>query len=323
MLPDEAAAVAEAINYAEINMPNRGTVLALSGIAIGNWDVGTGSFVEAGTPLNAVRVRTRRAEDNGNALGLFFAAILGFDQVDVSAAATAVSPSGAGTGSRFLIDDEMIDSDVPVIEKLANSIGMDKEDIISDLDGDWFIDLWKHCGSVNCQFELPTGQVGDEALFDMSQASFPYTTTSNPSFEDFLNYNEDSSSWRYNLLNTSDLDPLSGVSTVSDGSLYPNYVDPDFVHVSPVYKSDVSNLGSPSKDWDGVGFGPNQVNAKGWRRGLIAFKIIGVGADPDGAGSVLPNLIIEVISPAGIDLSSLNGGSVSGSGFGDMAQLVE
>ncbi len=59
------------------------------------------------------------------------------------------------------------------------------------------------------------------------------------------------------------------------------------------------------------------------RRGTVVV-IIAVGADPDGAGSVLPNLIIEVVSPADIDLSSLNGGgSASGSGFGNMAQLVE
>ena len=188
----------------------------------------------------------------------------------------------------------MIDSDVPVIEDLANSIGIGSEDIISDLDGDWFIDLWQHCAPVSCQFELPTGEVGDEALFDMTSGGFPYSMTSSPSFDDFLNYNADSSSWRYSLLSTSELDPLAGVSTVSDGSQFPNYVHPDFVHVSPVFKSDVSDLGS------------NQVNAKGWRRGLIAFKIIGVGADPDGAGSVLPNLIIEVVSPADINVSSLD-----------------
>ena len=118
--------------------------------------------------------------------------------------------------------------------------------------------------------------------------------TSSPSFDDFLNYNEDSSSWRYSLLSASELDPLAGVSTVSDGSQYPSYVNADYVHVSPVFKSDVSDLGS------------NRVNAKGWRRGLIAFRIIGVGADPDGPGSVLPNLIIEVVSPADINVSSLD-----------------
>ena len=37
------------------------------------------------------------------------------------------------------------------------------------------------------------------------------------------------------------------------------------------------------------------------RRGLIAFKIIAVGSDPDGSGSVLPELILEIVDPATID----------------------
>ena len=319
MLPDEAAAVAEALNYANINLPGQGTVLALSDLAIGNWDADVEIFVQAGTPINAMRVRTRRAEDNGNALSLFFAGIFGITQADVSAVAIAAAPSGS-TASRFLIDNEMIDSDIPAIENLANNIGMATEDIISDLDDDWFIDLWQHCASVSCQFELPTGQLGDAALFDIDHSAFPFTNPASPGkppLLDFLNYNEDGS-WRDDPAVKALLDPLVGISTVEDASLYPSYVNPDFVHVSPVYKSDVSSLNPQPHPQPGT----PAVNALGLRRGLIAFKIIGVGADPDGAGSVLPNLIIEVISPAGIDLSSLGGGG-SGTGSGSIAYLVE
>ena len=40
---------------------------------------------------------------------------------------------------------------------------------------------------------------------------------------------------------------------------------------------------------------------------MLAFKIIGVGVDIDGpGGSVLPNLIIEIVDPSFIDLNSLN-----------------
>ncbi len=68
------------------------------------------------------------------------------------------------------------------------------------------------------------------------------------------------------------------------------YVDPNFVHVSPVYKNDVSPLNPVN--------GAPAVNALGLRRGLLAFKIIGVGNDPDGpGGSALPNLIIEIVDP--------------------------
>ncbi len=316
VLPDETAAVAEALDYAAQNLPGQGPVLALSAVAAGNWDAVAEIFVVAGTPVNAVQVRTRRAEDNGNPLALFFAGIFGTNQADVSAAATALAPSGGSSGSRFLIDDEMIDSDVPVIENLANNIGMGTEDIISDLDGDWFIDLWQYCAPVSCQFELPTGQLGDPALFDIDHSAFPFTNPASPGkppLLDFLNYNEDGS-WRDDPAVKAYLDPLVGVSTVEDAGLYPSYVNPELVHVSPVYKSDVSSLNSQA--------GTPAVNALGLRRGLIAFKIIGVGADPDGAGSVLPNLIIEVVSPAGIDLSSLD---VLGSGTGStgLVYLVE
>jgi hypothetical protein len=55
------------------------------------------------------------------------------------------------------------------------------------------------------------------------------------------------------------------------------------------------------------------INALGERRGLLAFKIMAVGADPDGPGSVLPNLVIEVCDPSEVSLSSVEPGpGVSG-----------
>jgi hypothetical protein len=47
--------------------------------------------------------------------------------------------------------------------------------------------------------------------------------------------------------------------------------------------------------------GVPQVNAKGLRRGLISFKIKDVGVDVDGGGSVLPELIVEIVDPATIN----------------------
>ena len=47
--------------------------------------------------------------------------------------------------------------------------------------------------------------------------------------------------------------------------------------------------------------GGPQVNAKGLRRGLIAFKIIAVGNDIDGSGSVLPELVLEIVDPATVN----------------------
>ena len=82
---------------------------------------------------------------------------------------------------------------------------------------------------------------------------------------------------------------------MSDPDEYPNYIDPEHCQVSPVYKSDIgklNDLGDPYPETPAV-------NGLGWRRGLLAFKVIGIGEDPDGPnGSVLPNLIIEVCPPA-------------------------
>ncbi len=81
------------------NMPTgeHGAVLANADVVTGNWDSGTRTFTPAGDPINAVRVVTRRSQANGNAAGLFFARILGFNQVDVETTAIASSQSGGDT----------------------------------------------------------------------------------------------------------------------------------------------------------------------------------------------------------------------------------
>ena len=95
-LPDTDEARAAAIVMAGKNMPpgEHGAVLADADVVTGNWDTGTRTFTAAGTPLNAVRVVTRRSQANGNAAGLFFAATLGFNEVDVETSATATFQSG-------------------------------------------------------------------------------------------------------------------------------------------------------------------------------------------------------------------------------------
>ena len=95
-LPDEDAARTMALEYTAKNMPaaNHGTVLANADVATGNWDADTRTFTPAGSPINAVRAVTRRSQANGNAAGLFFASILGFDEVDMQTTAIASSASG-------------------------------------------------------------------------------------------------------------------------------------------------------------------------------------------------------------------------------------
>ena len=229
---------------------------------------------------------------------MYFAGIVGYHHADIGASAIATRTEGGG-GSRFLIDDEMFDTDVPAIEVAATSAGVTTDDLLTDSDGDWFIDFYDLAGPG--PYELPSGQLGDEALFDIDHPAFPFSSTSSPSFEDFLNYNTNPP-WRSALVPTSMLDPLLGVASVDDPALYPGFVDPTAAQVSPVFKSDVSDLGL-------VG-GVPAVNATGERRGLVAFKIVGVGSDPDGpGGSKLPNLIVELVDPATVPLGGISPGS--------------
>ena len=90
-LPDDDAAHTMALEYAAKNMPaaNHGTVLANADVVTGNWDADTRTFTPAGSPINAVRAVTRRSQANGNAAGLFFASILGFNEVDMQTTAIA------------------------------------------------------------------------------------------------------------------------------------------------------------------------------------------------------------------------------------------
>jgi hypothetical protein len=320
-LPDEGVVDATAVNYAALNHPGKGLLVDPAEVKIGIWDGSVRTFYPDSQPVNAVEVYVRRREERGNAVPLIFARVLGWNRMDVSAHAIATGSSEDGVRSRFILDEEMFDSDVPEIENIAIPLKdageIDNiEDVISDLDGDWIIDLHKYVTPC-CSFgepttlELPTGQVGDEGIFDMANADFPFAddaiscseatipaSADHPcSFTDFLNYQEDSSSWRYDLIPKEWLDPLVGVSTVNDASAYPGFVDDKHCQASPVYKSDVSELnpvaGSPAVDLSPA------VNALGWRRGLVIFKIVGVGTDPDGpGGSVLPNLRIQICDPA-------------------------
>ena len=160
------------------------------------------------------------------------------------------------------------------------------------------------------RLNLPTGEGtdynnNDAGMFDIDHPDFPFTD--DQSFREFLFYSDsggDSSKWgtdNYNI--HSQLNPLYGVSPVTDDTQYPSFVDPDFVHVSPVTFSDTSTLNQSG--------GVPQVNAHGLRRGLLAFKIVAVGVDVDGSGSVLPELEIEIVDPETISLDAVRYGTSS------------
>lgn len=288
-LPAELNAKGVAAQYARQNDSLHGTIVDTSEVVVGNWD-GLGKFTPRGVPVNAVRVVARRVSQRNNPVLLSFARVFGIGTSGVAAWATATSGGSAfaETVTRFIVDEEMFkDPAKKKLEELAASMGKSFDWIMNDNNGDWFIDIPK-----GTKLKVPTGQTGDEALFDITHEAFPFKDGSNgkPTYADFLNYNEDSNSWRYALVSKSLLDPLIGVGRVSHNHLYPGFVNPAKCQISPVFKSDVSNLNPQN--------GVPRVNALGWRNGVLAFSLDSIAEDPDGSGSVLPYIWITVCDPA-------------------------
>jgi filamentous hemagglutinin len=116
-LPDESGAATIAIQFAELNMSpgTHGSVLAAADVETGFWNTTSRTFIVGGTPVNAVRVTTRRASANGNPVGPMFGWILGSSGHDLHASATAMLlpllPGGlASTGDISLSGNVTIDS---------------------------------------------------------------------------------------------------------------------------------------------------------------------------------------------------------------------
>ena len=106
-LPDPSDARAAALDYAEKNMAPSSNGMVLDArelecgdeddcgdVLVGNWAKATRSFTPAGNPTNAVKVTLRRAAANGNAVPLFLAPILGFNEADVTVEAVAWGTAG-------------------------------------------------------------------------------------------------------------------------------------------------------------------------------------------------------------------------------------
>ncbi len=113
-IADEATVRSQAQAYAALNMPNgyNGTVLADSDVTIGNWDADTRVFTANATPTNAVQVVTRRSDDNGNPLGIFFGRVLGITDVNINR--LAIAARGATAGSDCIVALKPLETGVSV-----------------------------------------------------------------------------------------------------------------------------------------------------------------------------------------------------------------
>jgi Flp pilus assembly protein TadG len=93
MLPDQAASVAEAIEYAQKNMRpgDHGNVIQAEDVVFGSWDFVTRTFTPTTdtADVNAVRVTAHRTTSHDNPLQLTLANALGFTTADIARTATA------------------------------------------------------------------------------------------------------------------------------------------------------------------------------------------------------------------------------------------
>ena len=312
-----AAAMKASVEWIAKNLAANESVQTVPGedVEVGLWEEGTATFTalpesSSKTP-NAVRVTCRRSAARGNALNLFFAPLLGIDSANLSANAVAKTPA-FDPSFRFLIDDEMFDTDEPAIETLAQSLGKTPDSLLTDKNGDGFIDL-----PGGQKLELPTGQVGDEALFDTQSypGAFPFGEGTPYTHTDFLAEGTALESelgtsdlqnveWtgadapEFDFIGKKVLDPVPGTDPMSKHSTILALPNPNVTYVSPVFKSDVS-----MQERDASKYGSPTSNLQGERRGLVAFQIVSARSHPKG-GSYLPLLTIKIVDPATIDIQN-------------------
>jgi len=289
------------------NARGMGNVLRYTDVSFGRWDMRSRTFVKNHYRPNAIRVVVRRSFRNRNPLPLFFAPMLGHDRAQISATAIAtISEKPPAPHFRFLLDGDMFDNDVRDIEDLAGRLGVSSEDLISDRDRDGFLDI-----PAGEQLELPTGQRGDEAIFDRSTFTdaFPFTESSDYTMTDFLAEGTalqdtlgtrrlQDVEWSYRnaphreLVGKKVLDPVPGVNPVKRRCDIVSLADNQTVYLSPVFKGDASMAETNRSK-----YGSPAANLQGERRGLVAFKIVSARYNPSG-GSYLPLVTIEVLDPS-------------------------
>jgi Flp pilus assembly protein TadG len=82
---------ADAANIASYNKVDGTPVTLKPGdVVLGYWDTATRTFTAGGSPTNAAKVTVRRTKANGNPITCYFAQVLGFPTVDVSASSVAM-----------------------------------------------------------------------------------------------------------------------------------------------------------------------------------------------------------------------------------------
>lgn len=114
-LPDGASATALRLATANMPVDQHGAVLAGSDVVTGHWNSSSRTFAANGTPLNSVRISTRKSAANGNPVRWLVGQALGRQAIEISASATAALlpelPGGiSATGSIDMSGNASIDS---------------------------------------------------------------------------------------------------------------------------------------------------------------------------------------------------------------------
>jgi Flp pilus assembly protein TadG len=297
-----------AIHYAVLNEPECGQLLRSEDVVCGIWNHATGDFTPTTSGANAIQVTVRPGDAERNRVSRYFARMLGFDE---SLSVSAIAYAKRRPRLHYLLDEDMIDVAAPAIQRLAASLGVSPEQLITDNNGDGFLDL-----PPNQVLELGAGRHGDEAIFDVAgyRGAFPFgngaystkdflaagTRLQQPSDARPLEYATWSSgapeTW---MAGRKVLGLVPGVNPVSRSAAVYAMVNPDIVHVSPVFAGDIVMA-----ERDPSRFGSPIANLQGKRRGLLAYRVLGARPNPAGRYS-LPLLTIQVVDPASIDIGNV------------------
>lgn len=152
---NQSEAKSIAVDIASQNVPEFEGVVTNSDVVFGIWDADSRTFSPSTQNPNAVQVTASVDAEHGNSLELFFASVMGHGYTDLSETSIASLSTPSAPVVRFMIDGDMIDTDVKSIEDLG-----DGESVITDNDGDGYIDI-----PPGTELEVPSGQVGGKALF--------------------------------------------------------------------------------------------------------------------------------------------------------------
>ena len=270
-----------------------------------NGNFPAGYMMSLSSSLNNLSISSSEVSALGTAtVPTFLMRVTGQESVTLNHLARVAIGSGGSAGF-LLIDEDTIDNGTPGIEDISfnwpDCGGGDPSVCVNDDIADPYVrtPLFTRGNDVTGSVEglvLPTGQLGDEGLFKLTNAD-PQVSAQTPLATFTTQELFDSTG---NAADENNLDKIIGARALTEQEIK------DLVGYQVcglVFDSDISD--DPSSGW---------ASLKGATQGVTAFEVTGWQPSPAG-GSYLPEIIVRAVNSVDIPsvCSSLSGGSGSSS----------